>query len=108
VTKNEDEFDDEEAEDEQEEVDEPQPESGPPLLSSVNEDDGQWFMPVSCESNHQIPTFDELNELMYNILGTMPFDILFVSYFRGEQSTSLVSLSFIQFSSTIRSCCHEI
>jgi radial spoke head protein 4A len=44
VTKNEDEFDDEEAEDEQEEVDEPQPESGPPLLSSVNEDDGQWFI----------------------------------------------------------------
>ena len=41
VTKNEDEFDDEEAEDEQEEIDEPQPESGPPLLASVNEDDGQ-------------------------------------------------------------------
>lgn len=40
VTKNEDEFDDEEVEDEQEEVEEPQPETGPPLLASVNEDEG--------------------------------------------------------------------
>ncbi len=40
VTKNEDEFDDEEVEDEQEEIEEPQPEAGPPLLASVNEDEG--------------------------------------------------------------------
>ena len=39
VTKNEDEFDDEDDEDEQDEIDEPQPESGPPLLASVNEDE---------------------------------------------------------------------
>lgn len=40
VMKNEDEFDDEEAEEEQEEIEEPHPETGPPLLASVNEDDG--------------------------------------------------------------------
>ena len=40
MTRNEDEFDDEEVEDEQEEIEEPQPETGPPLLASVNEDDG--------------------------------------------------------------------
>lgn len=41
MAKNEDEFDDEDAEEEQEEIEEPQPESGPPLLASVNEDDGE-------------------------------------------------------------------
>lgn len=40
ATKLEDEFDDEEADEEQDEIDEPQPESGPPLLASANEDDG--------------------------------------------------------------------
>jgi hypothetical protein len=54
VTKNEDEFDDEEAEEEQDEIEEPQPESGPPLLASVNEDDG-WYYCVLC-------SFDEVGK----------------------------------------------
>ncbi|CAB3991588.1 radial spoke head 4 homolog A-like [Paramuricea clavata] len=46
VTKTEDEFDDEEAEEEQDEIEEPQPESGPPLLASVNEDDDVNNLPA--------------------------------------------------------------
>lgn len=67
VAKAEDEFEEEEGEEEQEDTEEPQPETGPPLLASVNEDDGSLSENLSlfvCLSNL-------FAHLMYMYVGSM-------------------------------------